>query len=607
MRDPYDLETEPMSEVHGRRSDEFELDETEFEPEWEEERAGRARIVAARRARPPATRPSRRVALRRPPRRLPRVGSGAERPICVCPAHGTEFVRWVQSALNGIFGLRLPVDGVMNVSTRSALRRFQQQRGLPANGIAGPDTEQALLKARTEQASRGATSQDSAEPDDAAQAQELDFDIEETEWQGEVSRSSSEYIKWTQRSLNQILGLRLDEDGIIGSMTRSAIRAFQQRSGLAPDGIVGAQTEAALVAAGASRPPLAAPVTPAPSPYPPTSGGALRNRAASIAVEEWTRWGKGTIKESNPNIRPVLEDYWRSATGSVPSSSNWWSNVAWSAVFISWVMRKAGAGSNFRYSSAHTEYVGAAKRNKLTSSSNPFKAYRLAEFAPRVGDIVCVERSSSGVTYDNVDDDQFRASHCDIVVEVQPGKLITIGGNLSDSVGRKEVAINASGIVSARGYYAVLAVGAPAGAAAGAGVGIAAPPGAAGITNVRGIEVAGQIAAQVEALLKAAHAQGIKLGGSGFRSPDRQIALRKQNCGPSHYDIYEKPSEQCSPPTARPGSSNHERGLAIDFTYQGSAINSQSNPGFRWLAQNAAKFGLKNFAKEPWHWSVDGR
>lgn len=66
---------------------------------------------------------------------------------CICPAHGTEYVRWVQSALNRIEGLALPVDGVMSAATRSALRAFQGRNNLPADGIAGPDTEQVLRDA----------------------------------------------------------------------------------------------------------------------------------------------------------------------------------------------------------------------------------------------------------------------------------------------------------------------------------------------------------------------------------------------------------------------------------------------------------------------------
>lgn len=75
------------------------------------------------------------------------------------------------------------------------------------------------------------------------------------EWEGEVSRSNAEYVRWVQQSLNKILNLALAADGISGPLTRSAVRSFQQRARLVVDGIVGPKTEAALVAAGAARPP----------------------------------------------------------------------------------------------------------------------------------------------------------------------------------------------------------------------------------------------------------------------------------------------------------------------------------------------------------------
>ena len=114
--------------------------------------------------------------------------------------------------------------------------------------------------------------------------------------------------------------------------------------------------------------------------------------------------------------------------------------------------------------SAHTDYVGAAKRNRIANNGNPFYAYRLHEFAPRPGDLVCVERQDgngvwSGVNYDNVDQG-FRASHCDVVVEVQQGKLLTIGGNVSDSVSQSTVTIDNTGHVIQSRYYAVVRVGA---------------------------------------------------------------------------------------------------------------------------------------------------
>jgi peptidoglycan hydrolase-like protein with peptidoglycan-binding domain len=86
------------------------------------------------------------------------------------------------------------------------------------------------------------------------------------EWQSEVKRGSRDYVRWVQKSLNQIMGLRLTEDGISGSATRSAIRSFQQRQGLTADGVMGPQTERALVSAGAGSPPTGGPAPGAVSP-----------------------------------------------------------------------------------------------------------------------------------------------------------------------------------------------------------------------------------------------------------------------------------------------------------------------------------------------------
>lgn len=124
--------------------------------------------------------------------------------------------------------------------------------------------------------------------------------------------------------------------------------------------------------------------------------------------------------------------------------------------------------------------------------------------------------------------------------------------------------------------------------------------------RIGSIRVADTISSQVEALLAAASAAGLRLGGGGYRDPAQQVALRIAHCGPTDFDVYEKPSNECTPPTARPGTSMHERGLAIDFTFEGRAIASEDHPVFQWLAANAAAYGLSNLAGEPWHWSTTG-
>ncbi len=73
-------------------------------------------------------------------------GAGGEGSFANAPAQdvASEHVRWVQETLNRALGLRLIVDGIMNRETRSAVRMFQERKGLPVTGLVGPDTEEAL-------------------------------------------------------------------------------------------------------------------------------------------------------------------------------------------------------------------------------------------------------------------------------------------------------------------------------------------------------------------------------------------------------------------------------------------------------------------------------
>lgn len=97
----------------------------------------------------------------------------------------------------------------------------------------------------------------------------------------------------------------------------------------------------------------------------------------------------------------------------------------------------------------------------------------------------------------------------------------------------------------------------------------------------------------VEALITEAAQLGVTVTGGGFRTRQQQIALRISHCGSSQYDIYQKPSSQCSPPTAIPGTSMHEVGWAFDFTNTDTIIGMVESlapkyrmhrtvPGERW-------------------------
>jgi LAS superfamily LD-carboxypeptidase LdcB len=124
----------------------------------------------------------------------------------------------------------------------------------------------------------------------------------------------------------------------------------------------------------------------------------------------------------------------------------------------------------------------------------------------------------------------------------------------------------------------------------------------------RQIIVDGSIGGNVQALVNDAQAGGIGLcAKSGFRTYAEQVELRRAHCGNSEHAILHAPPSTCSPPTARPGTSNHEGGLAIDFSCHDGQPMTHASPCYRWLAAHAARYGLHNLPSEPWHWSVTGR
>ena len=59
-------------------------------------------------------------------------------------------------------------------------------------------------------------------------------------------------------------------------------------------------------------------------------------------------------------------------------------NYAWSAAFISYVMRMAGAGHRFPYSPTHADYINAARRHGLGEAPGlAITAERMESYAPQ--------------------------------------------------------------------------------------------------------------------------------------------------------------------------------------------------------------------------------
>jgi hypothetical protein len=178
------------------------------------------------------------------------------------------------------------------------------------------------------------------------------------------------------------------------------------------------------------------------------AGSPLCNEIVRVAREQFHRWRPGggrPLRETDPAATPILREYYRVGVGmdvtdAQMRNAKYQATHPWSAVFVSYVMRTAGAGPAFQRSRAHRVYIRAARRNRLRrDTTNPIWAFRATEVAPRVGDLVCASRNNSGATYDNIAEPREWDTHCDVVTEVWPGRIRVIGGNVGQTVGAKEL------------------------------------------------------------------------------------------------------------------------------------------------------------------------
>ena len=197
---------------------------------------------------------------------------------------------------------------------------------------------------------------------------------------------------------------------------------------------------------------------------PPTAS--VKVSMVLLAVQEWGRFAKqtvtfsldGTTRTETLGIREKeaperVTDYWRAVDQPGRSGMD---DIAWSAAFISWVVASAGVPRDlFCPDQRHTIYV----ERIVERARRPGAAlipHRIEAYAPRVGDLVCASREGSGTTLDNLNRG---AGHCDIVVEVRPGEIHTIGGNVGDSVSRSIFPSTASGLMTplrGRPFFAVI-------------------------------------------------------------------------------------------------------------------------------------------------------
>jgi hypothetical protein len=190
-------------------------------------------------------------------------------------------------------------------------------------------------------------------------------------------------------------------------------------------------------------------------PYEPFS----REAAVQIALDEWRAFRQPVVYPNTelPEDEEREEGLWQRVglywwIGLDPSwPQSGWTGIhdqngqvfpagqdgyfAWSAAFISYVMRLAGAGSGFPYSETHADYINAAAAH---SPGVALEVERVELYPPQIGDLICLWRGARPVTFEQLPAGRF-PGHCDIVVGIKPGQLSVIGGNVDNAVAMKYV------------------------------------------------------------------------------------------------------------------------------------------------------------------------
>jgi hypothetical protein len=200
-----------------------------------------------------------------------------------------------------------------------------------------------------------------------------------------------------------------------------------------------------------------------------------RQAVAAIALREWRLFGQN-IDDDPPETRPIpppdlkpereeglwqrIGEYWwisqdpdsrqagwtgkHDETGTIfPAGQD--GNYAWSAAFISYVMRIAGAGARFPYSQSHSTYINLAAAGANAS----LRAYPPQTYAPLQGDLICTGRGRSAkLHFADLPTAAPFPSHCDIVVAVSATQLTVMGGNVDDTVTEKHVPVAPGGMLA---------------------------------------------------------------------------------------------------------------------------------------------------------------
>lgn len=527
----------------------------------------------------------------------------------------SEYVRWVQSSLNQIMKLRLTIDGILNAETRSAIRGFQERRGLPVTGFVGPDTEQALKDNLKSTSPIANAEPANYEPSGNKPSEEFSWGSE-AEWEfGGATGRIPRLLKEESTPPGTTLYIEIN----LGIVDKFGIKAAPMTGVFIPQGFKADKGVDVIF-------------------YLHGHKGEQNRRLTINQYWDRKRFAYGAFREGvNDSARnvilvaPTLGSYSESGALVKPGGLDAYLDQVLSAL-------AAHGPANLRGIRFH---IGS-----LVLSCHSGGGWPMRQLAGGRHTALAKLRECWGFdcTY-NRGDDTFWANWARLRSNAKVYIYYIAGsktGPLSESL-RKKGIVNAIVMASRDKRHNYVPITYWRERISGAGFlrslksspptpispAVFSPipvetPGGGRIQDKRAPAesmlmivsgVAGKkiklhkLAGQAwQVLVQAARADGIRhpllLPTSGYRSPQYQEKLWKQAL--ARY----KTSEEARKWVAPPGGSAHQSGRAIDFYLGGK--NSSDNvtalrqlSAYKWLIANASRFGFYPYPREPWHWEYN--
>lgn len=190
---------------------------------------------------------------------------------------------------------------------------------------------------------------------------------------------------------------------------------------------------------------------PEPLPQPVPAPSAFAGRLASVARGLHDRFQ--FVNEADPELCGQIKK-WTEDIGEafVSCTSN---DHPWSAVFVSWCVKEAGATeSEFKFSKRHSVFVHKAIQDAI-NGTGVFHGLDISAHAPNVGDIIQHNRGGARFTFDHARRNLKYKSHSVIVIQSRQDEqgrfALCIGGNEGDAIRRTKVRLTPQGFVQQRG------------------------------------------------------------------------------------------------------------------------------------------------------------